>query len=205
MKVLIRLGAAVVVLGAVAWGVYYVMMTGGFNGVEAATKVGQQMPGFSLPDYDGNEHTLHDYRGQVVVIEFCSQKCPYSRGADSDLIALYKRHKDDGVVFLGIDSHRDTPLDEIEEYAGKVGKAYPILKDEGNKYADVVGAKVTPEVYVVDEEGTLRYHGAFDNRSNPEKKGDQAYVANALNAVRSGEEVEPERVKAWGCTIKRAN
>lgn len=205
MKVLVRVVAVLVVLLAVGWGVYYAMMTGGFSGVEAAAEVGQKMPGFSLPDYTGEEHTLHDLKGKVVVLEFCSQKCPYSRGADSDLIALYKAHKDAGVVFLGIDSHRSTPPGEIKEYAGEIGKSYPILKDEGNKYADVVGAKVTPEVYVLDEEGTVRYHGAFDNRSNPEKKGDEAYVADAIQAVLAGEDVEPKRVKAWGCTIKRAD
>ncbi len=64
---------------------------------------------------------------------------------------------------------------------------------------------MTPEVYVVDKEGVLRYHGAFDNRSAPDKKGGEAYVANAVKAVLAGEKVAPERVKAWGCSIKRAD
>ena len=79
----------------------------------------------------------------------------------------------------------------------------PILKDQDNKYADVVGAKTTPEVYVIDKSGKLAYHGAFDDRAQPDKKGTTPYVENAVKAVLDGKAAEPKEVKSWGCGIKR--
>lgn len=166
--------------------------------------IGSIFPNFELRDLDGTTHTLEQYRGKVVVIEMCSHLCPYSRGADPHLVELAQKHAAAGVVVLGIDSHHETPVQDIKKYAQENNKTYPILKDEGHKFADLLGARVTPEVYVIDREGKLMYHGAFDNRERPEDRGAEAYVANAIQAVLDGRPVNPDRVKAWGCTIKRA-
>ena len=199
-------GLAVLALVAVlAWGVVYVVMTGGLTSAGPATEVGAEMPNFALKDLTGKEHTLEQYKCKIVVLDFCSHHCPWSRGADPHLIELAKKYADQGVVFLGIDSHFDTPVEDIQKYADEAGKSYPILKDEGNQYADKTGARVTPEIYIVDKEGKLAYHGAFDDRKAPESKGDAAYVDKALAAIIAGEKVDPDRVKAWGCTIKRAS
>lgn len=168
-----------------------------------APKIGSKMPAFELKDLEGDVHTLKQYAGQIVVIEMCSIECPWSRGADPDLVALAKKHADDGVVFLGVDSHHGTTVDEIRAYAEEKGKSYPILKDVDNQYADAVGAKTTPEVYVVDKEGNLVYHGAFDNRQQETVKGDKAYVADAIVAVIAGKAPDPSEAKSWGCSIKR--
>jgi len=166
-------------------------------------EIGAIFPNFALPDLDGAPHTLEQYRGKVVVIEMASQHCPWSRGADPHLVELANKYKDDGVVFIGIDSHNDTPVAAIKTYVEEHGKSYVMLKDEGNQYADVLGARVTPEVYVLDREGKLVYHGAFDNRANPTEKGDEAYTDRAVQAALAGTAAEPNRVKAWGCGIKR--
>lgn len=166
-------------------------------------QIGTVMPDFELTDLNNNKHTLEQYKGKVVVLEMCSMHCPYSRGADPHLVELANKYADQGVVFLGIDSHHSTTAEEIKKYANEVKKTYPILKDEGNKYADAIGAKVTPEVYVIDREGKLMYHGAFDDRADPTKKGENAYTENAVKAALDGKPADPDRVKAWGCTIKR--
>lgn len=168
-----------------------------------APAIGDIMPGFNLKDLESNVHTLDQYKGKVIVIEMCSQLCPYSRGADPHLVELSKKYADKDVVFIGIDSHHSTTVEEIKKYAEETGKSYTILKDEGNKYADEIGAKVTPEVYVIDKEGKLAYHGAFDNREKPDTKGSKTYVDDAIAAVLEGKKPEPATVKAWGCTIKR--
>lgn len=165
--------------------------------------IGSVVPDFSLKDAKGVTHTLSQYKGKVVVVEMASQQCPYSRGVDPDLIALSQKHGSGDVVFLAIDSHNSTTVEEIAKYAGEVGKSYPILKDVDNKYADVLGAKTTPEIFLVDKEGNLAYHGAFDNREQPDKKGSTPYVENAIAAVLKGEKPSPDQVKSWGCSIKR--
>ena len=165
--------------------------------------IGAVFPNFELADLDGNTHALEQYKGNVVVLEMCSIHCPYSRGADPHLVEIANAYADKGVVVIGIDSHNSTTVEDIKKYAAEVKKTYPILKDEGNKYADVIGAKVTPEVYVLDKEGKLVYHGAFDDRADPTKKGENAYNENAVKAALDGKPAEPDRVKAWGCSIKR--
>ncbi|MCX8065824.1 MAG: redoxin domain-containing protein [Candidatus Hydrogenedentes bacterium] len=165
--------------------------------------VGSVMPDFKLKDYNGNEHTLSQHKGKIVVIEFCSQECPFSRGADPDLIKLYEKYKDKGVVFIGIDSHFKTTPEEIKKYATDNKKSYPILKDVENKYADLVGAKVTPEIFVIDKNGKVAYHGAFDNRSGPTGTPTEKYTENAIESLLAGKPVEKSETKAWGCTIKR--
>lgn len=166
-------------------------------------KVGDKMPDFKLTDLNGKEHSLSGYTGKIVVLNFCSQKCPWSRGADPSIVELYNKYKEKGIVLLGVDSHRDTAVEEIKEYAGKTKILFPILKDKENKYADAVKAVRTPEIYVVDKEGKLAYHGAFDNRRSPEKKGDVNYLTDALDELLAGSAVSKPEVAAWGCTIKR--
>lgn len=206
MKNLVRIGIAGVALAAVAVFVVYKSLTGGFfPGVEAAVEIGEKVPNFTLSDAAGNEHSLEQYtkEGKIIVLEFCTQACPFSRGADSDLIALHKEYSGKGIVFLGIDSNKNLTSADIKKYQEESGKSYPILVDVDNKYADVIGAKVTPEILVVDKEGNLKYHGAFDNRMSPEGEPDQNYAKDAIEAVLEGKEVSPDSTKAWGCGIKR--
>jgi len=174
------------------------------NPVLAEATVGQAMPAFELPDLDGKKHTLEQYKDKIVVIEFGNIGCPYSRGTDPDLIALAQGYAPKGVVVLGIDSNTTNTPADIKKYATEKGKTYPVLKDQDNKYADAVGAKTTPEVYVIDKNGKLAYHGAFDDRAQPDKKGKTPYVENALKALLDGKAVDPKEVKSWGCSIKRA-
>lgn len=168
-----------------------------------ALNIGEPMPGFNLKDYDGKEHSLTQYKGKIVVIEFCSQECPYSRGADPDLIKLHAKYSAKGVIFIGIDSHFKTQPEDIKKYALEIKKPYPILKDVENKYADKVDAKVTPEIFIVDKDGKIVYHGAFDDRKGPEGQPTEKYTENAIEALLSGKPIEKTETKAWGCTIKR--
>lgn len=201
MKTKLFLGS----FGIAAVAVFAVFVLGSGNSpVSAAVEVGEAMPAFTLNDVNGREHKLSDYVGKIVVIEFCSQECPFSRGSDPHLAALAENYAEKGVVVLGIDSHHATAPEAIKKYAEEHGKKYPILKDTGNLYADETGAKVTPEVFVLDKDGKVAYHGAFDNRKSPEEKGETPYVENAVKALLEGAPVEPKTVKAWGCSIKRA-
>lgn len=204
-RAVIGLVVALAAVIAAAGGFFYASMTGKLSGVTAAVDLGEVLPGFELADYDGDTHRLEDYRGQVVVLDFCSHLCPWSRGADEPLTALYNAFSDRGVVFLGIDSHYETPAEDIKAYADTSGKPYPILKDTNHAYADQIGAVVTPEIFVLDGEGRVVYHGAVDNRIRPDGAGSTNYLREALEAVLAGEPVATDRFRAWGCTIKRAS
>jgi sensor domain CHASE-containing protein len=78
------------------------------------------------------------------------------------------------------------------------------VKDPGNKVADMYDAKRTPEVFVVDPQGKVRYHGRIDENYEDAAKVSSPDLRNALDAVLAGQQVKNTETKAFGCTIKRA-
>lgn len=173
------------------------------EGKPAKPQVGKPAPDFELKDMDGKTYKLSELKGKPVVIEFWNCGCPWIVGTEKDRNANYAKYKDK-VVFLSIDP-TDGNTDEIRKgYLEKHSSSYPLLIDTGNKVADKYAAGRTPEMFIVDKDGNLAYHGAFDNRSQPNTSGDVNYIAAALDAILAGNAVEKSETKAFGCTIKRA-
>ena len=167
--------------------------------------VGTAMPDFTLTDFNGETHHLSKYAGKVVVIDFLSKDCPWSRGASPSIAKLAREYESKGVVFIGINSNDGTTADAMSKYAESGSIPYAIVIDTENKYADTVGATRTPEMFVIDRTGKLAYHGAYDNRKAPEEVGGENYTKNAIDAVLAGKPVAKTEVSAWGCTIKRVS
>ncbi len=203
-RFIVTVCAAVVVLAAGAAGLGYLSLTGAFTGIDRTVAPGDPLPDFSMTGTDGETHDLADYEGQIIVLDFCSHLCPWSMGADAQLAELYEEYAGEDVVFLGIDSHYDVGLEEIQAYVEESGKPYPVLKDENHVYADLVGARITPEILVANADGQLVYQGAFDNRIIPENTGSVNYLRETLDALLAGEPAPRESTSAWGCTIKRS-
>ena len=168
-----------------------------------ALPIGSAVPSFTLKDFNGQEHTLASLKGKIVVLDFSSIECPYSRGTDPSWVELANQYGPKGVLFFGIDSHKSTTPDQLKQYATENKITFPVLKDVNNTYADAVGATRTPEVFILDKDQKLAYHGAFDDRKVPEKAGENAYVRKALDDLLAGNPVKTREVEAWGCTIKR--
>lgn len=168
-----------------------------------AVKIGDPMPDFKLTDASGKEEALANYKGKIVVLNFSSPNCPFSNGADPAINALAEKYKDKDVVFIGVDSNKNVTQEDLEKHRAEAKVPYAILKDKGNAYADAVGAKVTPELFIIDKEGKLAYHGAPDNRTSPEGDATEHYADDALAALTSGKPVPKAEVRAWGCGIKR--
>ncbi len=203
MKTVYRRTAYVVVAVALS-AVAGALLTQAATAKMEALAVGEPMPAFELKDTAGKTHTLEQYADSIVVFNFCTQECPFSRGADPSINALAKAYADKGVVFLGVDSNKDLTPEDIQAHIDANKISYPILKDEGNVLADRVGARVTPEIYIKGKDGKLAYHGAPDNRTAPERSPTELYLKDALEALVAGKPVERTSVKAWGCGIKRA-
>ncbi len=173
---------------------------------EAKAEVGKPAPDFALKGIDGKEFRLLELsKESIVVLTWWSYKCPWSRGCDPYFNQLAKDYSKKGVVLLAIDSNKPAvdPVDGIRAYCKENKIIFPVLIDPGNKIADLYGAKQTPEVYVIDKKGIVRYHGAPDSRDEIKKAGDKDYVRAALDALLAGTEVEKTESKAFGCTIKR--
>lgn len=166
-----------------------------------------------LVDLEGKQHRFFDYRGKLVVVDFWSTQCPWSVGYEEKLKAIHKEYKEKEVVFLAINSNYtelvegEDPFANIRKYVTKEKIEFEVLIDKNNVVADVFGAKTTPHIYVVDEEGIVQYTGQIDNDPKGTKaeegKPVQHHLKNALNSLLKGEPVGIQTTKPFGCSIKR--
>lgn len=172
----------------------------------AAPKVGAAAPDFTLPPAAGGAPVaLKELLGKsrAVVVIFDATKCPYAIGYKGRVAEMGKEYAGKGVAFVTINSNKTEPAAEVAEDAKKNGFAFPVLKDEGNKVADLYGAKKTPEVYVLSPAGTLLYHGRIDETHEDPKNVKSPDLRNALDAILAGKPVPAAETKAFGCSIKR--
>ena len=164
---------------------------------------GQVAPNFSLKDINGKQHSLQAYRGKFVVVGFVGVKCSIANAYISRMNTIANEYKFRDVVMLGINSNANEPVKIIKPHIQKNKIGFPVLKDEKNIIANEYGAFVTPEVYVIDKEGTLRYHGRVDNTSN-EARVERHDLRVALDEMLSGKTVSKPELKAFGCQINRS-
>jgi peroxiredoxin len=172
----------------------------------AAPKVGAAAPDFTLPSAAGGAPVaLKELlgRGKAVVVIFDATKCPYAKGYKERVAAMGKEYAAKGVTFVTVNSNKTEPAAEVAEDAKAHGFTFPVLKDEGNRVADLYGAQKTPEVYVLDPKGTLVYRGRIDETHDDPKNVKSPDLRNALEAILSGKPVPAAETKAFGCTIKR--
>jgi len=165
--------------------------------------LGARAPDFALADLDGTVHSLSDYRGRVIVVSFLATKCPISNEYNARLRALTEDYANKGVAFFAINSSRDESIRMIRAHAEKNRFEFPILKDENNVVADLYRAVRTPEVFVVDTQGMIRYHGRIDNSRSAAgvRRND---LSEAVNELLAGKDVSIAETKSFGCLIVRA-
>lgn len=171
-------------------------------------KVGEKMADFTLPEAGNSaSHSLYENAGKkAVAVIFIATKCPYSNAFNQVMANLAQEYENKGVAVVGINANKTEPAAEVAEHAQAHNLGFPVLKDDGNVIADRLGASVTPEVFLLDSNWTLRYHGALGNSARPTTKAadaSDAEVRPALDAVLSGQTVPQPETKAFGCTIKR--
>lgn len=158
---------------------------------------------FSLEDYEGNKHSLSDYKDSVAtVVIFIATECPVSNEYNTRMENLYKEYREKGIAFIGINSNKAEDVERIRNHAKKNRLTFTILKDLQNIVADLFEASFTPESYVLNGDHELLYHGRIDNSRNKSNITVQD-LKNALDEILKGMTVTKPRTKAFGCTIKR--
>ena len=176
-------------------------------------KIGDAAPTFTLKDSEGNEHSLSDFKGKYVVLEWINYECPFvKKHYDSgNMQMLQKKYTDKDVVWLAICSSAEGKqgnysMDEIKtrSEAHKANfTAY--LVDAGGEVGKAYGAKTTPHMYVINPEGVLEYAGGIDDIASADKEDIAKatnYVSKALDELMNGKEVEVKTSKPYGCSVK---
>jgi cytochrome c biogenesis protein CcmG, thiol:disulfide interchange protein DsbE len=116
-------------------------------------RVGREAPDFTLPDLDGNQIALSDFRGEVVLINFWATWCPPCRVEMPDMEAVYREHKQDGFEILGVDQRE--PKDLVEEFVTERGFSWIFLLDEDFDVSREYSATSIPRSILVDRDGTV--------------------------------------------------
>jgi peroxiredoxin len=168
--------------------------------------VGDTAPAFTLPDTDGIEHSLANGTFPATVVVFTCNHCPYALAWQDRIADSARDYADRGVRFLAINSNDADryPRDSFEAMQKRVREEnwpLPYLYDESQAVATDYGARVTPDVFVIDGDGTLRYRGAPDADYGDPSQG-AAWLRGALDAVLTGRSPDPAETEPIGCSIK---
>jgi len=178
--------------------------SGRSNEVPAPPAIGATVDEFTLPDVNGQEHTLKSLKGKNgTVLIFIAVQCPVSNAYNDRMEKLAEDYKDKGIAVIGINANSSEDAATIKAHAAEKHLTFTILKDAGNKVADKLGAARTPEAYFLDGNNKLLYHGRIDNSQNPDAI-ESNDLRNALDSSLAGKPVEKPEAKAFGCSIKRA-
>jgi peroxiredoxin len=168
-----------------------------------ALEPGDAAPDFTLKDELGNEHTLSELRGKVVVLEWTNPDCPYVQMHYNDnptMKTLHAKYSEQGVVWMAVNSTHYNTAEASQQWMEKHGLKYHTLQDADGTVGRQYGAQTTPHMYIIDAEGKLAYMGGIDAGPRSEEKG--AYVANALDEVIAGKPVSMAATKQYGCSVK---
>lgn len=162
---------------------------------------GQPVPDFELPDIKGEICRLSAQRGRVVVLNFWSAVCPWSLRADEALSGAL-REWGERVVYWPIASNSDEKIEMIRQAASE--RDLPVvLHDIDHRLADGYGAVTTPQFFVIDAKGLVRYSGALDDTTFRKRTPSREYLAEAVNAVLAGRMPDPAQTPGYGCALVR--
>jgi AhpC/TSA family len=174
---------------------------------------GSVAPEFKGVDSNGVTHSLSEYRGKYVVLEWANQGCPYEQKhyLSGNMESLQKEWTGKGVVWLSIISSAPgqqgyvTPAQE-NEYL-KTMKASPTaaLLDPKGSIGHLYDARTTPHMFVIDPAGKIVYQGALDDKPSADPsslKGADNYVSDALGAALAGKPVAVAATRPYGCSVK---
>jgi cytochrome c biogenesis protein CcmG/thiol:disulfide interchange protein DsbE len=132
-------------LGLLAWGL---------RKVQAGPVESGMAPDFTLTSFDGRTLTLSELRGQVVIINFWASWCPPCREEAAYLEQTWRKYKDKGVIFIGVD-WVDTEKEALA-YMDEFDLTYFNGPDIGTRIAQAYNIQGVPETFYVAKNGELR-------------------------------------------------
>jgi peroxiredoxin len=179
----------------------------------ANVSVGKAAPDFTGVDSNGNKHSLSDFKGKTVVLEWTNHDCPYVKKHynSGNMQQLQKNATGNGVVWLSIISSSPGKQGHVSgKQANELTRsrnAVPtaVILDETSEIGRLYGAKTTPHMYIIDKTGQLVYMGGIDSiPSSNENDIAKAknYVTAALDAMAAGKPIADSVTRPYGCSVK---
>ena len=175
---------------------------------QSGYKVGDTAADFSLKGVDGNMHSLADMKdAKGYIVTFTCNHCPYAIMYEDRLVAIQNEFEPKGYQVVAINPN-DPEVKPEDSFDNMIIRAeekkfnFPYLIDEGQKVYPVYGATKTPHVFLLDNKLEVKYIGAIDDNARNADDVEERYLANAINALESGNNPDPATTKAIGCGIK---
>ena len=176
-------------------------------------KLNEIAPNFKLVDSNGKEHSLSDYSGKLVVLEWINYECPFVKKHYNSkyMQTLQEKYTKEGVIWLTICSSAESKQgnftnDEINSRSKKHNAKFTAyLVDLDGKVGKMYGAKTTPHMYIINKDGKLIYAGGIDDKASTDLediKGAKNYVSLALDELLAGKNVSVQSSKPYGCSVK---
>jgi len=166
---------------------------------------GDKVDDFTISNYDGKSYNLADAlksSNTGVIVMFWSSECPFVQPYNDRINDYVKEYTEKGFTVWAINSNNTETTDAVKEHAQNKGYTFPMLKDNNNVVADIFGSTRTPEVFVINKDQTVLYHGRIsDNKSAAEQSSHD--LKNAVDEISSGKDVTVKETKSFGCGIKR--
>lgn len=174
---------------------------------------GVPAPDFTLTDTNGTVHSLSNFKGKYVVLEWLNPDCPFvvKHYGGGNMQQLQKTYTDNGVVWLSINSSAPGKQghyapSELNDWAKKSNvAATAILLDSSGQTGQLYGAKTTPHMFIIDPQGNLIYQGAIDSINSADPAvipNAENYVKSALDEAMAGKPITTPATKAYGCSVK---
>lgn len=179
----------------------------------AAPIVGKLAPQFTATDSNGKSHSLADFKGKTVVLEWTNDGCPYVKKhyGSGNMQNLQHEVKAAGGVWLSIISSAPGKQGYVQGAAANElttsRNAAPtaVLLDPAGAIGRAYEAQTTPHMFVIDPTGTLRYMGAIDDQPSTDVTTiatARNYVREAFKAVSTGGKVAETATDPYGCSVK---
>jgi peroxiredoxin len=181
----------------------------------AKPQIGQPAPAFTAVDSNGKKHSLADFRGKTVVLEWTNAQCPFvvKHYKEGHMQKLQRDATARGVVWLAINSGAPGKQGHVDAAGANKVKAdqkwgaTAYLLDPNGAIGKAYDARTTPHMFVIDPKGNLAYMGAIDSiRSSNTADVAKAenYVTAALTAIAAGKPVATPVTQPYGCSVKYA-
>jgi len=175
--------------------------------------VGKPAPVFRATDADGKPISLSDFKGKFVVLEWTNPSCPFVRKHydSGNMPATQKHAMADGAIWLSIQTTLfgwgadSTRADLLAWQKSKHATPTASIIDSGGKIASSYHATATPNMYIIDPQGTLIYAGAIDSKPSTDQADIRTatnFVSQALNEAMKGLPVSRPVTQAYGCSVK---
>ncbi len=172
----------------VAIAIFFISIPNAFTAEE------RRIESFDVLTINGASISLDNFNERKgIAIVFLSSRCEYTDHVLDAVITIHNEYRLQEFLFVGLCFNEEETGDELREYAQNNGIIFPIYRDPSGGTAKYFGATITPEVFVLDSEGVIQYHGGVFQINESGIETWKNELEDAVVSVLQGETVNLDR------------